>query len=360
MNFVPSIALHPPLKPIGHLVVFAVALFLSVQVQAEYCERLPSLPSQEEDARWNHKKTEAMTRWSGSPNHRLHDRIYNHGSAPWLIGKFAYGLFDKDLKGEAVSLYVHKDENCGAWHPLGQQPTTKDESDEVIEGIANDGGRIYFQLEALSRGIYPIRARVDVDKSLASGTLYLLKEETPVVIFDIDGTLTRSDRELTSQLLSKISKGTYIPRMRPEARELAWEWFRRGALPVYLTGRPDNLQQLTRAWLEEQAFPPGPILLANRLRDAKPTRGSVGKFKQRELQRLIQTLKLNVAAAYGNASTDRFAYQNAQIPPHQIFLFGEHPPSEGYVILKNLKEHLDSLRRSPPLKAPQNWPDFWR
>jgi len=244
--------------------------------------------------------------------------------------------------------------------PLGEHTTTKDESDEITEGVANDGGRVFLQLESLPMGVYPIRARVSVDKTLATGSLYLLPKNSPVVIFDIDGTLTRSDRELTSQLLSKISKGKYTPRIRAGAKSLAWEWFRHGVLPIYLTGRPDTLHAITRNWLQQQGFPPGPLLLANRLRDAKPTRGGVGEFKRQELERLIKTRSLQIVAAYGNASTDRFAYQEAGIPIEGLFLFGEHPPGGPYQRLDDLSAHILSIKGLPPVDHARKWPEFWR
>jgi hypothetical protein len=347
------------LRPYLCLWILFFILFVNLPVRAESCKSLPPLPANPEKQDWNHTRSSALTQWSGKPNHRLQDGIFNTDTRPWLIGKFAYGFFDKDLKGEQVALFVHKNENCQAWQPLGKHTTSKDETEEVTEGIGNDGGRIFFQLEPLPMGVYPVRARVSVDKSLATGTLYVMEKDTPVVIFDIDGTLTRSDRELTSQLLSKISKGAYVPRMRPGTKSLAWEWFRHGVLPIYITGRPDTLHRITRTWLQQQGFPPGPIVLATRLRDAKPTTRGVGHFKRQQLERLVKTLELHIVAAYGNASTDRFAYKEAGIPAEEVFLFGEHPLSGPYQLLGDLSAHILSVQRLSRLEHANGWPRFW-
>src|SRR5690606_39947403 len=63
----------------------------------------------------------------------------------WLLGKFAYGEIDKDLKDEQVDVYVLR--NCtGAWELLGSAMTTEERAHPTVEGVEDTGGWVYFQV----------------------------------------------------------------------------------------------------------------------------------------------------------------------------------------------------------------------
>ena len=60
-------------------------------------------------ADWNHVSSGLVT--LGSANHRGRDQLVREGDPQWIVGKFAYGLTDKDLKGEDVDVHVLR--GCG-------------------------------------------------------------------------------------------------------------------------------------------------------------------------------------------------------------------------------------------------------
>jgi hypothetical protein len=57
---------------------------------------------------------------------------------------------------------------------------------------------------------------------------------TPVVVFDVDGTLTTGNTQLFRQLLFP----KYLAKARPCAVEMTWAWSARGYGCIYITGRP--------------------------------------------------------------------------------------------------------------------------
>jgi hypothetical protein len=59
-----------------------------------------------------------------------------------------------------------------------------------------------------------------------------------------------------------------------------------------------------------------------------PTDAGVGAFK-RDFMRTLMDGGLAIDAAYGNASTDIFAYLSAGLPGGQVWIIGSHGGEEG-------------------------------
>jgi phosphatidate phosphatase PAH1 len=182
------------------------------------------------------------------------------------------------------------------------------------------------------------------DGTLAEAAVWVVPDAQPVVIFDVDGTLTTDDGELFDELAGRSPS-----EMFPDADKVARHWAERGHLIIYLTGRPYFLRALTRAWLDSHAFPPGPLMTTDRVRQAIPGEAGVGAYKTELLRRLLAT-GISVVRAYGNAATDVCAYARVGLAPDRTFIVGpdarrcdDHPPS---MPLNSYTDHLRELGSS--------------
>lgn len=311
---------------------------------------------------WNHTTTELFTVTQGPPNHRGQDVVAGAGEPQVLIGKFAYGLLDKDLKGEDVEVFIQDAPPCGPWASLGSAVTSQDGEHGSTYGIQDDGGRVFFEVPAGSErpvGRYPVRMLVHGDNSVAAFTLFVVEPGTGGVVFDIDGTLTTADFELVKELFAEIFLGSYVPELREGAVEVVETWAGKGYLPVYLTGRPDTLRAASEGWLRERGFPEGAVHLTDTNAQALPTSGGVAAYKTDFLT--LVGASLDLYAAYGNATTDIEAYGNVDIPKGRTFIIGDNAGVGGTVAVPSYPEHLPAAEAMPlpPVPAPPatgTWP----
>ena len=301
-------------------------------------------------AGWRHESTRLFTVTQGAANHRAQDVIVQEGEPQLIVGKFAYGVFDKDLKDEEVEVFIQERPPCGGWTSLGVQLTSEEGQYGDQYGIADDGGRIFFPLpaeQARPVGRYPLRLLVRGDESQAALTLTVLPAATSTVVFDIDGTLTTADFELITELFTELFAGEYVPEMRDGAPEIVWRWASKGYLVVYLTGRPDFLHRQSLDWLVAKGFPPGPLHLTDTTGQALPSAGGVGTYKTEFLSKIKDEGGVFLDAAYGNATTDIQAYAAAGIPLESTFIIGDHGGEGGTVGLVGYPEHLAEAQAMP-------------
>ncbi|WP_437593289.1 lipin/Ned1/Smp2 family protein [Sorangium sp. So ce1000] len=272
------------------------------------CDAAPPDPG--EELAWNHPSSYLIA-GAGSPNHRGRDLYLAPDDPQWIIGKFAYGLTDKDLKDERVDIYLLR--GCGgAWERLGSANTTEaDSAHRAVEGVSDDGGRVYFEIPAAQR-LGPGRHRVHlvVRGDLSSTDLFIevVPRGAPMFVSDVDGTLTGTEtEEFTSLILGEL----------PEAHARAAAVFHRltskGYRPMYLTARPEWLVQRTRDFLEAYGFPPGVVHTTLSLTGA--TGDGAVEYKTAELERLFDGREMLPAWAFGNTATDADAYENAGVMP---------------------------------------------
>jgi phosphoserine phosphatase len=302
---------------------------------------------------WHHDLEAALAILQGPANHRGQDVVAREGDPELLIGKFAYGLADKDLKDEDVEVFVQDDAPCGDWRSLGLETTSEDGEFGDRFGIEDDGGRVFFAVpEALPFGWHPVRMLVQGDHSLAAFRLAVVRPRTKAVVFDIDGTLTTGDLELVLELLAQVFSGEHVPAMQDGAPAVAQAWADRGYLIVYLTGRPDLLRRSSEQWLVDHGFPPGVVHLTDTLGQTLPTSGGVARYKTEFLRRLQEEAGLELFAAYGNATTDIEAYEAAGIPKERTYIVGPHAGEEGTVALPGYVEHLPDALAVPPAPTP--------
>jgi hypothetical protein len=250
----------------------------------------------------------------GSANHRGRDQFYTPGDAQWILGKFAYGLTDKDLKGEEIDIYVLRD--CGTkWEKLGTAVTTNEGEHPTTEGVDDNGGRIYFQIPSgkeLGIGRHRVHLVVGGDLTTADAFIEVVPKGTPLFVTDVDGTLTPSDtEEYTSLLTGSVSDAV------DSSAAIMQLLASRGYHPLYLTARPEWLTIRTREFLSVKGFPTGILHTSPSTTGATGT--SAATYKTTDLGFLV---KRGIAPlfAFGNADTDAEAYHSTAITPkHAIY-----------------------------------------
>ena len=263
---------------------------------------------------WNHSIVSAATAALGSPNHRGRDLFLTPGDEQWIIGKFAYGLNDKDIKEEEVDLYLLRD--CTTWEKLGTSITTADTKHPTQEGVEDSGGRVYFRIpnaKKLGPGLHRVHMVVAGDLTTADLYLEVVDKNQPIFVSDVDGTLTTSENVEFTALLQGELPDTHI-----DAPQALGRLAEKGYHPMYLTARPEWLTQRTRDFMKARGFPPGIIHTTTTL--TGNIGGGAATFKSNELAMLAQK-GLVPSWVFGNTETDAQAYDNAKINPidHRVF-----------------------------------------
>ena len=238
----------------------------------------------------------------------------NPGTVVTIGGKFAYGATSKDLEDEWVNVFVH---DCQGYRLVAQ-------------ALTDDDGRVAVELDTddLPAGVYDLQLEVAADASFATAKLWLLPAGTHVTVSDIDGTLTTSDAQLIIDLFDDILAGSYVPHAYPGGPALTGAHAGHGEILVYLTGRPYGLTDSSRQWLAELGFAPGILHTTDSSGEGFPANSGVGEYKRAYLQRLLDA-GLVIDTAYGNASTDIYAYAEAGIDPADTWIIGPHAGEDG-------------------------------
>jgi len=262
-----------------------------------------------------------VTTTLGDANHRGRDAIYATGDTQWIIGKLAYGPTDKDLEDEEVEVWAER--GCGgSWEKLGTARTTEDNQHATVEGVEDSGGRVYFQIPAgkeLALGRHRVRLVVAGDHTSADLLVDVVPKNAPVLVSDVDGTLTSSELvEFPAGLVG------VQPNAQPDAAKVLSALVAKGYHPIYLTARAERLTDRTREFLKERGFPPGIV------HTTTSGLGSFGdaaaQYKSRELA-LIVGKGLSIKWAFGNKASDTDAYDSVHVDPknHRIFLGVDDP-----------------------------------
>jgi hypothetical protein len=244
---------------------------------------------------------------SGAAQHRGHDQFYVDGEAQWLIARFAYGLFDSPLVGEDIDVYLLR--GCGSsWEKLGTAMTTKNAEHPAVEGVDDNGGRVYFEIPAgMTLGPGRHRVRFVVAGDLTSTELFIehVPKGMPIFVSDIDGTLTTDE---TAEGLTAVTG--MLPGANPDAAHALTTLASKGYRPFYLTARAAWRTQRTRDFLRVEGFPAGII------RTTESALGLSGAdattYKTNELSALA-TKGLHPAFGFGNSDVEAQAYHSDTI-----------------------------------------------
>jgi len=252
----------------------------------------------------------------GDPNHRGRDMFYNPTDAQWIMGKFSYGTFDDDIKGEFVDIYLLRD--CAdTWEFLGTATTTEDGEHPTVEGVEDTGGRIYYQIppeKALGLGWHRVHLVVKGDLSSTDVYINVVEKGAPIIVSDIDGTLTTYETEEFVALASGS-----LPAMQKDASNLFNIYAKKGYNIFYMTARPEWLGARTHAFFEQYGFPRG--IVHTTLTKSGALGNEAATYKTNELS-MIAGKGLVPSYAFGNTDSDAAAYFNAKVQPddHRIFI----------------------------------------
>ncbi|HEU5056975.1 MAG TPA: hypothetical protein VFU21_10645, partial [Kofleriaceae bacterium] len=249
------------------------------------CTALPYAPGAPQG--FEHLGNEVVAA-GGGPTHHAQDIVVRADQAATVSGVFQYSILAVDIADEVVRVSL---DTCDGWRDLGSVRT-------------DDDGRAAVAIaEPLAPGVYHLVFEVTADATLASAYLWSLPAGTRMALFDIDGTLTSSNSELWKEILL----GDYVPEPTPSAANLTAAHAERGHIPIFLGARPGTLDAITRAWLDDLEFAHGVVHLTEHAAQMVPTNSGVGVYK-RDFIRSLLDAGLLIDVAYGDASTDIFAY----------------------------------------------------
>jgi hypothetical protein len=285
---------------------------------AAVCVPMPAcngaLPNVGPKRSWKHLTSAAIAA-TGFANHRGRDLLLTPSSEQWLIGKFAYGVIDKDLKDEEVDVWLDRD--CGGgWEKLGTALTTQENQHPMVEGVSDSGGRVYFRIPSekqLGMGRHRARLVVAGDLSVADVVIEVLPPGVRFFVTDVDGTLTATETEEYGALLTAS-----VSEARPDAAGALTMLAQKGYRPFYITARPEFLVGRTREFVQVHGFPFGLVHTTTAL---GATGSAAVAFKKAELDEAIGRGAL-VDWAFGNTASDADAYFLAGVQPndHRIFI----------------------------------------
>jgi hypothetical protein len=270
---------------------------------------------------FNHYLSSA-TAASGPAFHRGRDQVLSAGDPQWIIGKMTYTYVDKDLLDEDVDIFVER--GCaGTWEKLGSTKTTDNSGAHAsVEGVDDDGGRVFFEIpkdKQLAIGRHRVRLVVAADQTFTDLVMDILPTGSPIVVSDVDGTLTDSETAEYPALL----EGS-LPGAQPRAAEMLTALAAKGYHVVYLTARPEWLTGRTRDFLKASGFPAG--IVHTTLSETGALGPFATTFKANELT-LLQGHGHIVQWAFANQPSDTDAFEAAKINPldHRVFLRQDDP-----------------------------------
>ncbi len=293
------------------------------------CTSLPYMAGEPQG--FNHFHNEITA--AGGATHHAQDIVVLADQAATVSAILQYSAFAVDIADEQVKVSL---DACDGWRDLGVVTTDAD-------------GRATAEVgEALAPGVYHVVYEVAGDATIASAYLWSLPIGTHMALFDIDGTLTTSDAELFKEILL----GEYVPEPYPSAAALTRAHAEKGYIPIYLTGRPSTLNETSRGWLDDLEFAQGVVHLTDHASEVLPTDSGVGTYKRTFIRSLMDA-GLTIDFAYGNASTDIFAYLGAGLPSDQVWIIGSHAGEEGTnAVDDGWAARAAELEAAPPVEQP--------
>ena len=198
----------------------------------------------------------------------------------------------------------------------------------------------------LKQGENDLCFSVDKGKAFITSKLYLWKSDVPVVISDIDGTITKSDA--LGHVLTILGRDW----THPGVAKLFTDIKRNGYNIMYLTARSVGQADSTRSYLRNieqdgDSLPYGPVLLSPDRTMAALKREVILKkpevFKMaclNDIKNLYGEGYNPFYAGFGNRITDALSYRSVNIPSSRIFTI--NPVGEVHMELLELAGYKSS------------------
>ncbi|KAH7391274.1 Lipin/Ned1/Smp2-domain-containing protein [Cadophora sp. MPI-SDFR-AT-0126] len=186
------------------------------------------------------------------------------------------------------------------------------------------------QLKALNLKPGPNAMSFTVNRATCQAYMYLWRHDVPIVISDIDGTITKSDA--LGHVFNMIGRDwTHIG-----VAKLYTDIVNNGYNIMYLTSRSVGLADMTRAFLnsvsqEGYHLPRGPTLMspdrtiAALRRELYIRKPEVFKMAcLRDIKNLYGPDRTPFSAGFGNRLTDALSYRSVSIPSNRIFTINSY------------------------------------
>lgn len=240
----------------------------------------------------------------------------------------------------------------------------------------------------LQYGRNRLKFKLSQGTSQIESDLYLWKSTTPIVISDIDGTITKSDA--LGHVLNMFGKDW----THAGVANLFYDISKNGYNVLYLTARSAGQADTTRQYLDSinqdgMRLPKGPVILSpDRTMAAlkreiilrKPEvfkmaclRDIKGLFFEKQEKEAAKGEDIEdehddrtpFYAGFGNRITDAISYRSVKIPSHRIFTI--NPNGEVHMELLELAGYRSTYLRIgelvdqffPPLKYITDFNDYW-
>lgn len=243
--------------------------------------------------------TSAGIALAATAHHRGFDLVAAASSATQTLGGWiSYGLVDKALEDEAVEVFACR---AGQWQRLGTTRT-------------DDEGHFELHLSGRSRlpvGMRDLYVSVKGDRTGAGFLAVVAPDTTPLLVSDIDGTLTSSESAFLKTTL--LGLDVDVRAGAPAAYRAAAA---KGYQLVYVTARGNQNTEVTRDWLARKGFPRGPVRLAPTF-VTLPGSDTVA-YKSTTFDAL--GAELEIAAGVGNRATDIAAYAATGVTAARIYI----------------------------------------
>jgi phosphatidate phosphatase PAH1 len=254
-------------------------------------------PSVDQDADFRHTSS-SLVAHLGDPHHRGLDLITTDtADTQTLSGWIKYSDADKSLEDEDVHVFACMNQT---WTEVGTARTSEE-------------GRFDLQLTGdarLTDGLRDMYLSVVGDATGAAFLAYVAPEGTPLVISDVDGTLTGSE----NQYPESLAAGTDVD-VQPNAAAAFQRVTGEGLQIVYITARGNRFTDDTRQWLADQGFPRGPVRLVDGLA-VLPGQATID-YKTNTMAALTG---FSFDAGIGNRDSDITAYTNVGIAADHILI----------------------------------------
>lgn len=170
---------------------------------------------------------------------------------------------------------------------------------EVGENKTDRDGRASEKCRLPDDRVDAFEARVNYDgrEHRRTARLFRWQRDRTIIVVDVDHTLADTKYEELI-LRPEDEESNPLKRSRRILSQLADDY-----QILYLTARPRFLLEKTRAWLDEEGYPPGPVMVAKGIRDAVHP----GEFKRKALERLQDDWS-GIRIGIGDNASDAFAY----------------------------------------------------
>lgn len=168
-----------------------------------------------------------------------------------------------------------------------------------------------------------------------SFTVYARPPDTPIVLCDLDKTVVATGFET-------VLMGNPKP-MKDSAKVL--HGIAENHQVVYLTHRPDYFSRKSQAWLWENDFPRGPVLLAS----VSGFLSGSGAYKTKAIRRMQEEFT-NIQAGVGDKVSDALAYHETGL---RSFLIVQPPEGDQPKPYRELAEQLSALPEA--VEVVTNW-----